>query len=150
MTFVVETNVALAANHMAGHASRECALKCIHRLNHIMHSERIALDDKWELLGEYGNKLRPSGQPGIGDRFYKWVLRNRGNPALCDLVSLADFPNSDELASFHAKDRKFVRVSLGHPERPPIINATDTDWRPFEMHFAAHGVQIQFLCPDHA
>ncbi len=63
---------------------------------------------------------------------------------------MADFPSNPALADFHLKDHKFVRVALGHPERPAILNAVDTDWRPFESHFASHGVQVRFLCPEHA
>jgi hypothetical protein len=149
MTFIVETNVALVANRRADHASPECVRASIRRLSHIMDAERVALDDRWEILSEYSNKLNQSGEPGVGDRFYRWVLRNRGSQR-CDLVSMTDFPDNPALTDFHHKDRKFVRVALAHPDRPQIINAVDSDWRPFAAPLAAHGIRIEFLCPEHA
>jgi hypothetical protein len=150
MTFVVETNVALVANRRADHASPECVLACTRVLNKIMESERIAIDDRWEVLSEYKKKLRSSGEPGVGDAFLRFVLTNLRNPARCAPVPMVNFPSVPTLASFHSKDRKFVRVALAHPDRPVILNAVDTDWRPFELYLTAHGVRIEFLCPEHA
>jgi hypothetical protein len=150
MTFVVETNVALVANRMAPQASPGCILACTRILNGIMESERIAIDDRWEVISEYKKKLRSSGEPGIGDAFLRFVLTNLQNPTRCDAVRMADFPNSPILNSFHSKDRKFVQVALAHPDRPVILNAVDTDWRPFEAHLLSHGVRVEFLCPEHA
>lgn len=150
MTFVVETNVALVANLKADHASQDCVLACTRVLKSIMESERVAIDDQWVVLSEYKKKLRSSGQPGVGDAFLRFVLTNLRNPLRCAAVTMSEFPDHPALAAFHSKDRKFVQVSLAHPDRPAILNAVDTDWRPFETHFMAHGVSIRFLCPEHA
>ena len=74
---VVDTNVAVVANRDSQQASPNCEKACIDRLERIIRGEdKLVLDDQWEILDEYIRNLRPSGEPGAGDRFLLWVLRN--------------------------------------------------------------------------
>jgi len=41
-----------------------------------------------------------------------------------------------------------VAASVSHPERPPILNAVDTDWWNYRMALERHGVRVEFLCPE--
>jgi hypothetical protein len=156
MLVIVDTNVPIVANRKSPQASPECVKECARRLGQITKGKaRLALDDKWQIINEYKNKLNEKGQPGIGDSFLKWVLTNQANAMHCVLVpitpqgeSFAEFPSALELQNFDRSDRKFVAVALAHPDRPPILQAVDTDWWGVREALSRNGVQIEFLCPE--
>lgn len=154
MTFVVDTNVIVVANGRdVDQVTPQCVLKCVERLTEISRAERIALDTNGEILDEYFSKANRSGQPGVGDAFARWVFNNQWNETHCDLVpitrsdgSYLEFPTDPQLGGFHRKDRKFVAVSVVHPERPPILYAADSDWDEFLRPLAENGVAVHGLC----
>ncbi len=161
MKFIIDTNVLIVANGRdTPHASLACRLACVRSLDEIQEQHNFVLDNKWHVLNEYKKKVNQSGQPGVGDRFLKWILRNQGNRDRCEIVTIttladstdgndfAEFPDDPALANFDRSDRKFVALALAHPERPPILNATDTDWHGHQSALEKHGVKIQFLCAD--
>ena len=153
--WVVDTNVAVVANGKHPAASPECVRACVHRLEQVRQS-RVVIDDNWRILREYRSNLSESGQPGVGDRFLKWLLQNHANRQRCVKVTLtpndeaaqiyAEFPASPALAGFDPSDRKFVAVSNGHRAKPPILQAVDSKWRGFESALAAAGIHVEFLC----
>lgn len=155
MTFVVDTNVLVAANgREADHATPECILRCERRLVAIRTGERIALDTNYEILNEYFHKQNRSGQPGPGDAFAKWAFDNQWIAERCDLIEITplgdgsylEFPTDPRLSQFDLDDRKFVAVSIIHPERPPILNAVDSDWDDFLGPLAESGVTVHAVC----
>ena len=162
MKCIVDTNVAIVANRRDdAPASSDCLLRCIELLNEFNDGQRqLVIDDNWYILGEYQHKLRSEGQPGVGDYFLRWVLTNRKDPRRCELMHItprdarqdnrdfAEFPPTPDLQGFDRSDRKFVAVALVHPERPPIVNATDSDWWYYRDALATHRVQVKFICPD--
>ncbi|MDE0089565.1 MAG: hypothetical protein OXU23_27870 [Candidatus Poribacteria bacterium] len=78
MAVIVDTNVAVVANGQSPQASSNCVDTCINRLEGIIRGEeKLVLDDMWTILGEYIRNLRSSGEPGAGDRFLLWLLRNK-------------------------------------------------------------------------
>jgi hypothetical protein len=153
---VVDTNVPLTAN---GGEDLKCRLACVQALHAMMKSGHLVIDDKFRILNEYKHKLSPSGQPGVGDAFLKWALTNHANPERCSRVVITpkpedsrdfeEFPSDEALSSFDPADRKFVAVSCAHPERPPILQATDSKWWGLREVLAACGVNVSFLCPEH-
>lgn len=156
MTVVVDTNVPVVANGRSGQASPECVKNCAVRLRQLSTTGKIILDDRWLILKEYMTNLTSSGQPGIGDAFLKWVLTNYRNPNLCELVKITpknssetdfeEFPSGTALKNFDATDKKFVAVALAHPDKPPILQAVDTEWWKMREPLCAAGVTIDFLC----
>ena len=138
MKFIVDTNVSIVANEKTEQASPECVQKYVLQLRDIQQNHTLVIDDGWHILREYMNNLRSAGQPGVGDAFLRWVLINQANPARCEQIHImahasepnnfAEFPTGPDLFTFDLSDRKFVAVALSHPESPPILNATDTDW----------------------
>jgi hypothetical protein len=154
---VIDTNVALAANSQAD-VSKECVLACIKQLEKIMQQGGLALDDKWLILREYMHKLSSSGQPGMGDKFLKWVLTNQRNPSRCTQVSITpkpedpldflEFPAHPQLQQFDRADRKFVAVSIKHPGHPPILQAADSKWWGWQQALAECGIRVIFVCPE--
>lgn len=157
MPAVVDTNVAIVANHKGGEPMA-CAAACAEALNEITKSGLLVLDDGNQIFDEYKSHLSFSGQHGAGNVFFKWLSDNRYRPDRVAHVTLADDPNRPgEFAAFPAdrsldqfdrSDRKFVAAALTHPERPPVFNATDSDWWVFRDALRRHGVTIRFVCGE--
>lgn len=156
MPLIVDTNVPIVANEKSDQASPQCVIACVQKLREIQNQHIIVLDNNWLIIQEYKNKLSQTGQPGVGDAFLKWVLINYANPERCQKVqitpttenSFKEFPDDPALSNFDLSDRKFVAVALAHPEKPPILNAVDSDWKNSETALAAFGVRVEFLCPE--
>ncbi|MBS1911948.1 MAG: hypothetical protein JST22_08190 [Bacteroidetes bacterium] len=152
---VIDTNVAVAAN---GHAGDDCELACINALAESRTSNMILLDDQGLILGEYRQRLSHSGQPGLGDAFFKWLWDNQANPRYCKQVMITptnreattfrEFPDDPELTAFDPSDRKFVATAVASRLRPTIINATDTDWLDIQEPLKRYGIAVRFVCPD--
>ena len=159
MIVVVDTNVPKVANGKteAPQASKTCIAICIDRVERIMRGEEtVVLDRDWAILNEYMDNLNESGQPGTGDEFLLWVLKNR--QSRCEWVSITrtagleneydEFPADPDLDKFDADDRKFVAAAHAHPDNPPILQAVDGGWRTFRNALAKHGVTVEFLCEE--
>ncbi len=161
MHIIVDTNVPVVANGTSEQASPLCIHTCRLQLDQIVHGESILVIDKdWRILREYTKSNLSSGAPGVGNKFLKWVLINKDNPQRCEQVPITlksnaqhaddfcEFPNDADLAHFDRSDRKFVAVALTHTDKPPVFNAVDSDWWHYRQPLAAHGVRVEFLCPD--
>ena len=153
---VVDTNVPLVANGKADQAGWECEAACIRALRQVQAERRTLLDDKRLIIEEYRRKLCHSGQPGVGDAFFKWLWENQANPQHCRIVPVTvhevrgfeEFPDSARLSLFDRSDRKFVAVALAGGSSPKVLNAADTDWRDHRQALAENGVDVVFLCPE--
>jgi len=153
---VVDTNVPIVANGRpdASHGGRlpspRCRRAAIDFLVETLKRRRILLDRAGEIAAEYRRHLRPSGEPGVGDRFYFEVLR--GGARRVERLELprtaagayADFPADAELKNFDRGDRKFA--ALARRERAPVANATDSDWLEHRTVLAKHGIAVLFVC----
>ncbi len=157
MVVIVDTNVAVVANGQSPQASPNCVDTCINRLERIIRGEeKLVLDDMWTILGEYIRNLRSGGEPGAGDRFLLWLLRNKDTH--CALVSITpingsnnafeEFPKDPALNDFDPADRKFIAVACAHLENPPILQAVDSKWLDFSSAFRRNGVTVEFICED--
>lgn len=153
---IIDTNVPVVANGNASQASLSCRKMCVERIKRVLNSkETLVIDDKWLVIKEYKQQLSESGQPGIGDQFLKWVLRHHLqyivrvpiNPTQTD-KQFDEFPDDKELAKFDLSDRKFVAIAIAHPQHPPILNATDSDWLFYHDVLAKYDVEVEFLCSD--
>ncbi len=152
---VIDSNLLIVSNARdVNQATPECIGRCVKFLENVRSAGRIVIDDAFIILNEYMRKVSPSGQPGVGDAFLKWVLTNQANVSRCSLVGItphpirgfAEFPEDPDLAKFDRSDRKFVAVALAHPDRPPIANAVDSDWVDAHIALARNGVRVQQIC----
>jgi len=135
-----------------------CAAACARALLEITRTGLLVIDEGGLIVGEYKGYLSYAGQPGVGDLFFKWLTDNRYRPERVVQVALADdparpgdfavYPADPELAAFDRSDRKLVAVVLLHPERPPVLNATDSDWWDYREALNRHGVTIRFVCGE--
>ena len=157
MTFrVVDTNVIAVANRRHERVCAACVASCVKALLEIQLNGRVAIDDAWQLLREYQNQANTNRQKEVGDVFVKWILQNRLNGKRCHTVRLEphherefeSFPDDPRLAAFDPSDRKFVAVSAALPERPPILQATDSKWLDWLDALKAHGIEVLLLCED--
>lgn len=152
--YILDTNVLLVADGRSS-AALACVAASKARLEAIKQDGILVLDTEYLILKEYGNKLSPVGPNTPGNAFLKWAWQNRANPHFCEQTTLvrhedgtfAAFPTDPDLAAFDPSDRKFVALTLTHPERPPIVNATDTDWHKDLVALTRNGVRVEFICP---
>jgi hypothetical protein len=150
--WVVDTNVGIVANNRPEDQPSdrpffpESVIACTDFLQETVESGSIAVDDSWKIVGEYQHKLNSSGQPGPGDQFLKWVLRNQANPARCRLVDISNVPVPERLNGFR-NDEKFFRTALGCPGST-IAQGVDSQWWHRRTDFEAADIKVHFLCPE--
>ncbi len=159
---LVDTNVPITANRAVdpGTIPQDeiaCVLACVEAIEHVIRRSGLVIDAGNEIYDEYRHKLSLSGQPGIGDSFLKWVHDHRWTLPEIDRVSITkngesyiEFPDHDELGGFDRSDRKFVAVANAHPNKPPILQATDSKWWGWQFALAEVGITVHFLCPEYA
>lgn len=153
---VMDTNVAMVANGQAEQAGPQCQQNCISVLRQIQQGKIILLDTGGLIIEEYRHNLNLSGQPGVGDRFFKWLWQNQANCQRRRTVAItphpercfAEFPGDDALSGFDPSDRKFVAVAIASNESPSILNASDTDWWHYRDALEKYGVAVYFICPE--
>lgn len=154
---VVDTNVVLVANGQHCKVSVGCVAECVSRLQAIIDGGRLALDDGWLIIREYlRNGTDPNTGKRPGDAFVKWSLRNRTNTDRVDQVRLQkhparcfeSFPDDADLINFDRAGRKFVAVACAHPQKPPILQATDAKWLDWAGPLKRCGVTVEFICRD--
>ncbi len=154
---VIDTNVLIVANGRSRQADEDCVLACLDALDEA-RTGIVLLDDKGRILNEYMGRLSLSGQPGVGDAFFKWLHDHQADPRHCECVRITpkssdaedfkEFPNDSKLAGFDRSDRKFVAVARASRRNPSILNAVDRDWWDFREALKGNGVLVQFLCPS--
>lgn len=153
---VLDTNVAVVSNGKTEQASLDCESNCIAAIRRVRESKILLVDDRGLILDEYMRNLNMSGQPGLGDAFFRFVWDNQANERHCKQIAVtpndergfAEFPSDPRLSAFDWDDRKFVAVAIASGSAPKILNASDTDWRDHRQALERHGVAIEFLCPE--
>lgn len=155
MKYVVDTNVAVAANGKCDHANMACQLACIDFLQSVTTtiSHKIVVDNLGLIFEEYKKRFSFKGQPGVGDSFFKFLYDHMYSGRK---VELAQVTPIDDMArgfkelpinDFDASDRKFLATAVSAGAQ--IANAVDTDWNCKHELVASVGVRVRQLCPDH-
>lgn len=152
---VVDTNIPIVANGRADSSgdtspSLGCRLAAVQFLVRLLDTGTILIDQAGAIQAEYRSHLRPSGQPGVGDRFYLEILNSK--PHLVERVDLplrddgqyADLPQPLINAAFDPSDRKFA--ALASREKVPVFHATDSDWLEHRATLKACRIQVNHLC----
>ena len=157
---VIDTNVLCVANGQSPQATAACKLRVIERLAAVRKQDQVCLDSAGFIVNEYlQQRFSFSGQPGVGDAFFKWLYDNQGKLKHCLKVTVSarnaegtefdEFPNDPQLAKFDPSDRKFVAVVRAAGKRSPtVLNAVDSDWWHFRQVLQQCGVRVEFLCPS--
>ncbi|MFH1117893.1 MAG: hypothetical protein V1792_28565 [Pseudomonadota bacterium] len=133
-----------------------CVLACVEYIQHIVTKGGLVIDAGDEIFDEYRQQLSMSGQPGVGDRFMKWVHDNRWKFPREDRVTITrndtsylEFPDHAGLTLFDNSDRKFVAVANAHRDKPPVLEATDSKWWGWKDELAQAGIIVRFLCAEY-
>jgi hypothetical protein len=159
---LVDTNVPKTANLALDPGAipielAQCVLNCIEAIQKIIQKGGLVIDSGNEIFEEYRNNLAINGAPGVGDKFMKWVHDNRWMLPSKDRVEITkngesyfEFPSHPGLSQFDISDRKFVAVANAHPNKPPILQATDSKWWGWTKALNEVGVKVHFLCPVYA
>lgn len=158
---VVDTNVPVKAN-LANQPGREpdfprdCVHQCVEAIKHVMQNRALVIDAGKEIFAEYKRHLSLSGQPGVGDGFMKWVCIHCLSSLDSHRVTItktgdtyAEFPKHKGLTGFDPDDHKFVAVANAHPDKPPILQATDAEWWDYQDVLREAGIEVRLLCPDY-
>lgn len=157
--FVIDTNVPIVADNADEAVSAGCIRACHQALTEAIDSV-VCIDDGQRILLEYIRQVGLVGRPGIGRQFVKWIHERQAMPEHCERVTIRpnnkpheaenyeEFPDDPDLTAFDPSDRKFVAVSRASQFRPPVVNATDSDWWNDREALERNGVVIEFLCPD--
>ncbi len=158
---LVDTNVPITANLAVKPADipkelADCVPNCVEIIEHVVNNGGLVMDEGNEIFDEYLANLTLSWQPGVGDRFMKWVHDHRWNPDKVTQVRIVkngnfynEFPNHVGLRNFDLSDRKFVAVANAHPEKPPIMQATDSKWWGWKDDLKKVGIIVRFICRDY-
>lgn len=154
---VIDVNVPIVANFGHEQANLECIQACTQALT-AARNQLVLVDDAQRILSAYRKYLSHSGQPGLGDAFFKWLWQNQANKEHCVQITVtpvgnsgtnfAEYPTDPELAIFDPNDRIFVAVAKASRLDAEILNASDTDWWQARKAFVRNGVRLRFLCED--
>lgn len=151
---VIDSNVLFTVNGRSEQASLDCEEACLDLLEDVKNKRSLALDDGKEILEEYSHQCNFSGQPGVGDEFYRWAFDTQYTS--CRLAHLTphdqrvyeEFPDAPELSKFDRSDRKWIAVALGCDPVATIYNAVDSDYALSADALRSSGVRVRELCPD--
>jgi hypothetical protein len=156
---LVDTNVPKTANLATkpdpnSDVPDECVLACIEAVEHVTKQRGLVIDASDEIFDEYRRQLSMKGQPGVGDHFMKWVHDNRWSLDDSNRVTITkngesydEFPTHEGLADFDISDRKFVAAANAHPQKPPILQATDSKWWRWKGFIVRSGHYRSFYLP---
>lgn len=142
--YVVDTNVFVAAQGDATHLSQPCQQTALSFVRDLGYKHTIAVDQTRKIINEYRNNIPRLS--AIDTLLNKMLTTGR-----IDMVAVAFDDNGDAILPNACQmkdrsDRKFVAVALTHPNKPPICNASDTDWLENEKELNACEVQMMHLC----
>ena len=158
---VVDTNVPKTANlaispDLRSEAPCACVLACVEAVEHVIKKRGLIIDAGDEIFAEYRRQLAMRGQPGVGDRFMKWAHDNRWGLPDAQRVKITksgasyrEFPRRAGLDDFDLSDRKFIAVANAHPDKPPVLQATDSEWWGWKDVLQNAGVRVHFLCQEY-
>ncbi len=139
---LVDTNVPKTANLATqpdpnSDVSDACVLACIEAIEHVINKRGLIIDAGDEIFDEYRQQLSMKGQPGVGDRFMKWVHDNRWSLHDSQRVTITrngdsydEFPTHDGSERFRqirpevCRRGQFTRTSRRYC-RPPTASGGD-------------------------
>lgn len=153
--YVIDTNVPIVANgHNDGgkQPCYDCQESAINFLINVNKLYVTLVDLGGEIVEEYRRYLNPSGQPGVGDRFYFNLIQC--SPERVRYVDIPkgedneylDLPDVIRQSKFDPSDRKFA--ALARKCNASVVNATDSDWLECKAMIEGAGILILFLCGE--
>lgn len=161
MASVVDESVLVIANDLTRislgliprtpQADENCRLACVAFLENLMENGSIVIDDGTEFLEKYKAHCSFSGQPGIGDAFFRAVFERGYDPTWVDRVTIAEggnylLPDGFLNSGFHNDDFLWVSAAYNGPVGTHIANGCDSDYGEFAGAITAIGVEVVEVC----
>ena len=118
-----------------------------------MKHHLVLIDTHNLATSEYESYCRRSGQPGVGDLFFKSLLDNIANERRVARIEIGSTPEEVDLAlppslaDFDPSDRKWIALHL-IGSASSIVNALDSDWAQRKDDLETAGVHVVELCPQ--
>lgn len=151
--YVVDTNVWVMLDKPISQtmtlADLDCIQACRAWLEGFMAGQdRLVIDLLYRILGEYRRNIPQGGRAAqiLGRLETQPRARLIEHLITLDAEDCAVLPPDVPIPD--ANDRKFVAVALAHEPRPPLVNATESDWTKVVDVLATHGIALQELCPQ--
>ena len=150
---VVDTNVLIAANARCTHADERCQLSCIKMITNIRMRGIVVLDCDDLIFDEYKNHLNFSGEPGLGDEFFKFINdHGYSTDRVLHVPITKAFDGEREFEELppnrlDRSDQKFLATAV--VANATIINATDSDWQIHRDLIHRLDILVNELCPQH-
>lgn len=156
---VIDTNVIVMANKAVRCFDDDTnnypmlIVNCIELLQKIKEKGLYVLfDEGEEIFNEYKTHMNFSGQPGVGDAFFKWLHDKRWGFPDSERIKLhkttngyEEFPAEMEQIGVDPSDKKFFAVSNTHPCKPDIYEAVDAKWWNWRDAALKSGIHIRFI-----
>ena len=157
---IVDTNVSLLAGTHISKIKKEqveCASACIKFIKNFIGNpnSKIVLDNAGEVLREYRKATTMfKSERNVAVLFYMWVCQYIKFASIDNLVQLHkneqnsfdEYPSNKDLRDFDPADKKFIALANAHPEHPPIIEGSDSEWWGIRIALQECGLQVKFLC----
>lgn len=153
---VANDAIKIASGHSActPQADDACRLATIRFLRELVAKGVVIVDEQGAAMQRFRSKLSGSGQPGVGDAFFRhlvdhefdtrYVLRR---PTPQDVSGEYEhFPKTPELQNFDSSDRLYVSIALAGKPKAKIANAVDSDYSHHKDALSASGVEVHELC----
>ncbi|MGU3643429.1 hypothetical protein ACLBXX_00555 [Microbacterium sp. C23T] len=143
----------IAANGRLTHADAHLSAAAARYLVELIGGTDVILEDTiGNVLNEYKNYMQFSGQPGVGDYFFRWYLQNRwdgrrvGRVELDPAQPLTQYLPAS-LHSFDPSDHKWIAVYI-QGSADVIVNATDSDWAESRELLLEHSIKVRELSDE--
>lgn len=147
--YVVDTNVLAVANGAAEHMSMDSKLKAGKWLAEALRSKFFGFDTARAVENEYARHANRSGQPGIGDAFFRQAIAT-SRVRYLDIGAGLHEINSKlpaSLRDFDEDDRKWIALYVvGGAEA--IVNASDSDYMERKEDLEAEKIRVLELCRE--
>lgn len=155
--YIIDANVALLAGTPVSKIPTDqlvCARECARFIKNFLNDPeaRLVLDDAGRILKEYRNANKIGEAPNLATMFCVWA-HQRMPVESQDFVHLDEiaqneyemYPNDEQLKSFDPPDRKYIALAYKHPEKPPIVEASDSKWWGIKEALKKYGIDLIFI-----
>ncbi len=125
-----------------------CYEKCVDYIEQFMDDNNgVFLDAQGEILKEYENSFRNNEYPNMSTEFLKWALVHAEFVALNEIEPnvYIPYPDNAKLKGFDPSDRKYIALAYKHPQKPDIIEGTDSKWWGIKQELADNGITLVFI-----
>jgi hypothetical protein len=151
---IVDTDTLIVANGKSSQASIECELAAINFLEYTIDHSIVVLDSEDEILDEYKKYCSYSGQPGVGDLFFRELHNRRADTSFVQIVeihpdgigSYVEIPAT--LTKFDPSDKKFIATALADKGQAIVVNCVDSDYAFSSEALRLEGIRMLELCPE--